>query len=190
MNKLKVVVLDGSPHNDGKTKSIVNEVLRGLDVDTHFYNAYKNDIAACIDCSYCFNHESECVIIDDFQLMINDLMDADVVILSSPLHFSTYSGKFLSMISRFQCLFALKYHFKKELPFKNKIGLVVCSAGNNYPKMFDALHASDRIIFDHLNVTESKRLCLNQTDKYSMEELLENNKDEINQIKEYLKAIN
>lgn len=189
MNKIKIIVLDGSPHTDGKTKKIVNDVLKDVNADIHFYSAYKNDISACMDCGYCFKHENECIIKDDLQIMVEDLIDADVVILSSPLHFSTYSGKFLSMISRFQYLFALKYHFKKTLPFKEKKGIVICSAGNNYPKMFDALEISDRIIFDHLNVKETKRLYVNKSDKYTVEELIQNNELEIKEIKEYLKNL-
>lgn len=187
---MKVVILKGSPRKKGVTNTIVNEVFKDFTGEIKEYEAYYADIKPCVDCRYCFSHEGECVIKDEFQVMMEDIMEADLVVIASPLYFSTLTGKFLSMISRMQCYYALKYHYKKPLPFKDKYGLSIICGGNNYPTMFDAPELSDKLIYRHLNANKGvKRLEIKQTDKFEVEQLIEMHKEEILELRKYLKDI-
>ena len=183
---MKIVVLNGSPQKKGITSQIVDYVLAGIEAEIKEYYAYYEDIKPCVACLYCFTHPNECVIKDDFQKMMADFMEADLVILASPLHFSSMTGKLLSAISRMQYLFALKYEHKQPIPFKDKKGLSIITGGNNYPTMFNAIEPVDSIIYAHINAKKVERLLIKATDKHSIPELKEIYADRIKDIKEFI----
>lgn len=186
---MKVVILRGSPRKNGITNQIVDEVFKDLDFEYKIYDAYDDNIAACIACDYCFDNENECVIIDDFQQMVADIDQADLVVMASPLHFSVHTGKLLSMISRFQYLFALKYHHRQPIPFKNKYGLTITTGGNDYKTMFEANRLVDKIVFDHINAFTTDSLNIKKTDDYSIEELIVNYQEDITRIRKFISEI-
>lgn len=183
---MKVVVLNGSPIKNGITKQITDFVFEGIDCELKTYYAYYTDIKACIACEYCFTHPNECVIKDEFQIMMKDFDEADLVVLASPLHFTSFTGKLLSSISRMQYLFALKYEHKQEIPFKNKKGLTIITGGNDYPTMFNAIEPVDSIIYRHINAKKVDRLLIKATDKYSIAELKDQYKDKIDEIRGFI----
>lgn len=183
---MKIVILNGSPLKNGKTKKICDRLFEGVDAQIITYYAYFSDIRACTACEYCFKHENVCVIKDEFQVMMADIDDCDLVVFASPLHFSSFSGKLLAMVSRLQYLFALSYIHKKPLPLKPKKALTIVSAGNNYPGMFDAIKPVDSMIYSHMNVKEIKRLLINQSDNRSIDDIFEIYQDEVKDLKEYI----
>jgi multimeric flavodoxin WrbA len=188
---MKVVVLNGSPHLNGYTMQLVNKVFEDYQGTIKVYHAYQMGINPCIGCNYCFENENDCIYKnkDQFFSFIEDIAQADLFVLASSLNFSTFTGQLLSVISRMQYLFGIKYIFKHELPLKNKKGLTIITAGNNYPSMFTSIEPIDNVIHSHLNVKEIKRLLVNKTDRISIDDIFENYKEEIETIKEYIKAI-
>lgn len=182
----KIVILNGSPLKNGHTTKICNHIFKDMDAQIITYFAYFSEMRACTACEYCFKHENECVIKDEFQNMMADIADSDVVVLASPIHFSSFSGKLLTMVSRMQYVFALKYIHGKPSPFKPKKGITIVSGGNDYPTIFDAIKPVDTLIFDHVNAEEIKRLFIRSTDAYTMEEIFEQHHDEIEEIIAFL----
>lgn len=185
---MKIVILNGSPLKNGNTKKICDHLFENSNAKIITYYAYYSDIRACTACEYCFRHENVCVIKDEFQQMMSDIDDCDLVVLASPLHFSCYSGKLLAMLSRMQYIFALIYVHKKPVPFKNKKALTIVNGGNDYKDMFDAIKPIDRMLYDHMNVKEVKKLLIRDTDDRSIDEIFEFYKDEMEVIKEYIKT--
>lgn len=185
---MKVVVLNGSPHTNGYTMKLVNEVLDNVVCDKKIYHAYQMNVNSCIGCNYCFENENDCIYRnkDDFFSFMDDVKEADFFILASSLNFSTFTGELLRIISRMQYLFGIKYIFKHEIPFKNKKGITIITGGNNYPSMFDSIKPIDKVIHSHLNVKDIKRLLIKKTDKLNYEEMLTTYQKEIQEIKEYI----
>ena len=183
---MKVVVVNGSPLKNGLTKQITDHVFEGIDCEIKTYYAYYVDIKACVACEYCFSHPNECVIKDEFQQMMADFHDADLVVLASPLHFSSFTGKFMSAISRLQYLYGLKYVHQQPIPFKDKKGLSIVNGGNDYQSMFDSIKAIDPIIYSHINAYKTDRLLIKATDDYSITEIKENYAKEIQEIREFI----
>jgi len=183
---MKIVVVNGSPLKNGITKQMTDYIFEGIDCEIKTYYSYYADIKACIACEYCFSHANECVIKDEFQTMMTDFDEADVIVLASPLHFSSYTGKLLSSISRLQYLFALKYVHKLPIPFKNKKGLSIITGGNDYPTMFNAVKEVDAIIYDHINATKTDKILIKATDQHSIAELKEVYAEDIKRIREFI----
>ncbi|MDL2212135.1 flavodoxin family protein [Erysipelotrichaceae bacterium OttesenSCG-928-M19] len=184
---MKIVVLNGSPQKNGITKQITDYLLKNINAEITTHYAYEVNVKACIACHYCFKHPNECVIKDDFQQIMTDFAQADVVVLASPLHFSSFTGQLLSVISRMQYLFALKYEHKQEIPFKNKKGVTIITGGNDYKSMFDAIKPVDSIIYNHINAKKRQRLLIKATDQYSVPELIEQYQAEIIDIISFIK---
>ncbi|MDR3215213.1 MAG: flavodoxin family protein [Bacilli bacterium] len=185
---MKIVILNGSPNKQGTTKQLCDYLFKDQNEVITYY-AYDNKVKACIGCNYCFNHKNKCIYDgkDDFKKVMADVIEADLLVLASPLHFSSFSGKLLSLISRLQVYFPLKYYYKEPLPFKDKKGLSIIVGGNDYPTMFDAIKPVDRIIYNHTNAKQVKRLLFKGSDQYSFEELITKNSEFINEIKLFIK---
>ncbi|MDF9867766.1 multimeric flavodoxin WrbA [Bacilli bacterium PM5-3] len=183
---MKVVVLNGSPLKKGLTAQLTDYIFETIDCEIKTYYAYYTDIKSCVACKYCFSHPNECVIKDEFQTMMKDFDEADLVVLASPLHFSSFTGELLSTISRLQYLFGLKYVHKLPIPFKNKKGLTIITGGNDYPTMFNAIKNVDSLIYNHINVKEYDRVLVKATDKYSMEEIKVQYAEDIERVREFI----
>lgn len=185
---MKVVILNGSPDKKGVTKQITDYVFADIDCEISEHWSYYSDIKPCVDCQYCFRNPNLCVIKDDFQNMMEDFREADLIVLASPLHFSSFTGKLLTSISRMQYLFALKYIHNLESDFTKKRGLTIVTGGNDYHNMFQAIDAVDKIIYDHMNVENIDRLLIKATDKDSVENIINMNLSKIDEIRKYIRG--
>lgn len=185
---MKVVILNGSPDKTGVTKQITDYIFSDSDCELKEYWAYDLEAKACIDCQYCFKNPNQCIIKDDFQILMEDFKQADLIVLASPLHFSSFTGELLTSISRMQYIFALTYVHKLPSDFKEKKALTIITGGNDYPSMFKAISPVDTIIYNHLNVKEKERLLIKATDKSPVTELIQNNITEINEIRKYVRG--
>ena len=70
---MKTIVFYGSPLRQSHTKDLLDETLSVLEGDVKFVDCYNVDVAACIDCKYCF-HKKGCSIRDDMD-EIYDYLD-------------------------------------------------------------------------------------------------------------------
>ncbi|MDR1781469.1 MAG: flavodoxin family protein [Bacilli bacterium] len=186
---MKIVIINGSPNKNGYTNHVVDEVFKDFNHEIIKYFAYDLDVNTCIGCNYCFSHCNECIFDnkDQFRSLMNDVIECDLLVLASPLHFSSFSAKLLSVISRMQVYFPMKYEYKQTLPFKDKQALTIAVGGNDYPTMFDAIKAVDRIIYMHTNVNDIKRLLLKGSDKYNKDEFVRKYQLDIENIRKDIK---
>jgi multimeric flavodoxin WrbA len=129
---IKIVGIAGSPRSGGNTEILVREALEGAreirDVDTHFISLAKKKIGSCIGCLLCEKKESLCVVNDDFQEFFKAYMEADGIILGSPVYHLSITSSLKSAIDRLgQSMFSV---YKGKLPRLCKVGGVI-SQGNS-----------------------------------------------------------
>ena len=101
----KVVVLMGSPRENGNTNILCDEFIKGAKTTGANVNKIiiqDQNINYCIGCSSCYKQgEKYCVIFDDDMRYILDEMDkADVIVFASPLYFYTITGQMKTLIDR------------------------------------------------------------------------------------------
>lgn len=63
---MKVLILNGSPKNNGNTMIAINEIVRVFDaegIDTEIVHIGNKDIRGCISCGSCFE-KGKCVFDD------------------------------------------------------------------------------------------------------------------------------
>ncbi|ETR74596.1 MAG: Low molecular weight phosphotyrosine protein phosphatase [Candidatus Magnetoglobus multicellularis str. Araruama] len=87
-----VLGLQGSPRKKGNTDTLLSafmETAQRNGAETHVANVFEHEIQPCIACSMC-EKTGICSINDDMQNEIYPLLRrADIVVLASPIFFTT-----------------------------------------------------------------------------------------------------
>lgn len=99
---MKVLVLNGSPHETGTTRRAIDEVVSVLSehgIEAKIYTLGGIEAKGCVACGYCRNHTG-CAINDIVNELASELDEADGVILASPVYYAAPNGAFLALLNR------------------------------------------------------------------------------------------
>jgi multimeric flavodoxin WrbA len=99
---MKALCIIGSPREKGSTAFIVDRVIegmveRGVDVKRYGLGALK--IRYCQGCHAC-EETRRCAQRDDMDLVIQDLLEADIVLVASPSYWGDVTGQLKVFIDR------------------------------------------------------------------------------------------
>ncbi len=102
MNK-KVLLICGSPRKNGNTTLLCDAFIegakeKGCDVEKVFI--IEKNINGCIGCIACQTNGGNCVQNDDMQEVYKKMLEADVVVLVSPVYFYTWTSQMKTVIDR------------------------------------------------------------------------------------------
>jgi len=120
---MKLLGVNGSPRK-GNSQRMLEEVLKGAEgagAKTELLLLRELDIAHCDGCDSCIETK-ECKLKDDFQQLLEKLVEADAIVLSTPTYFDNMSGIMKDMVDRSNCLYATRQ-------LKGKKGYAVVSGG-------------------------------------------------------------
>lgn len=99
----KVLILSGSPRNQGNSDLLCDEFMRGAEEsgnEVEKVRVASKKIAPCLGCYYCSNHNGACVHKDDMEKILQKMIDADVIVLSSPIYFYSIDAQLKAVIDR------------------------------------------------------------------------------------------
>ena len=99
----KVLILSGSPRKGGNSDILCDEFLRGAQDAGHKaekIRAAEKKVAPCSGCYYCSTHGGACVHKDDMADILQKMIDADVIVLASPVYFYSISAQLKAVIDR------------------------------------------------------------------------------------------
>lgn len=103
----KVVVLNGSPRKNFNTAQMLKEAQRGAEsagAEVEYFNLYDYNFKGCMSCFACQRKDSTtngvCAIQDEIRPILEKCLNADAVILGTPVYFSYPSGVFRSFVER------------------------------------------------------------------------------------------
>ena len=102
MNK-KVLILSGSPRKNGNSDILCDEFMRGAEESGNRVEKIRvaeKNIGYCKGCYYCKNSGGECVIKDDMAEVLQKMIDADVIVLASPVYFYSIDAQLKAVIDR------------------------------------------------------------------------------------------
>ncbi|MCM1035759.1 MAG: flavodoxin family protein [Bacteroides sp.] len=118
---MKVLMVNGSPHEHGCTYTALAEVADTLHkhgIDTEIIYLGMKPVAGCIACMKCFE-TGHCFRDDMVKELQGRLAEFDAIILGSPVYYSNPTGQILS--------FAQRLFFCKEDEMAGKLGAAVVS---------------------------------------------------------------
>ncbi len=136
---INVLAIYGSHRRGQNSDMLVDKILDGIgrdNVSVKKIYASAPDIKSCTACEGCYKM-GQCVLKDDMQQVYQDIDKADIVIASSPVYFYTVSSDMKRLIDRCQAVWASKYKTGSTLiSKKNRIGYIVCTAGEPEEKSY------------------------------------------------------
>ncbi len=101
----KVLILSGSPRKDGNSDMLCNEFMRGAAEsgnEVEKIRVAEKKIGFCTGCYACRN-TGVCAIKDDMAEVMQKLIDADVIVLASPVYFYSIDAQLKALIDRTVC---------------------------------------------------------------------------------------
>lgn len=123
---MKVLLVNGSPHQKGCTFTALSEVASSLNaegIETDFYWIGNKPIGGCIGCYQCAKKQ-KCVFDDKVNEFTELAADYDGFVFGSPVYFSGMNGSLMSFMDRvFFSASSLNPH-----PFRFKPAAAVVSA--------------------------------------------------------------
>ena len=103
----KVIVLNGSPRKNFNTAKLLIEAQKGAESigsEVEYFNLYDLNFKGCMSCFACQRKGSTtncvCAIKDELRPIIEKCINADAIIIGSPVYFSYPTGEFRSFIER------------------------------------------------------------------------------------------
>lgn len=99
----KVLILSGSPRKGGNSDTLCDRFMQGaLDAGHQVEKIFVSgkNISPCRACYYCRSHQGVCSIQDDMAEVLQKMIDADVLVLSSPVYFYSVSAQLKAVIDR------------------------------------------------------------------------------------------
>ena len=101
---MKVVVLTGSPHENGTSFVLADSFIKGAEEAGHSvfrFDAAQKTVYSCIGCDVCGQGDAACIFDDDMQELIPPLISADMVVFVSPVYYSGFTSQIKAVIDRF-----------------------------------------------------------------------------------------
>ena len=120
---MKVILINGSPHEAGCTYTALAEVALSLSengIDTEIIWIARGDMSGCTACGYCHRTGSGCIKKDIVNEVSAKLAEADGLIVGTPVYYSSASGQITSFMDR------LFYSSAKSLYRKPAAAVVSC----------------------------------------------------------------
>jgi multimeric flavodoxin WrbA len=99
---MKVMLVNGSPHENGCTYTALEEVMKTLNmegIDTEIFQIGKKPISGCIACKTC-GKNGRCGITDRVNEFLDIAKDYDGFIFGSPVHYAAAGGSITSFMDR------------------------------------------------------------------------------------------
>ena len=132
----KVLLLNGSPHQDGCTHAALKEMIDIFEkenIDTELINIGNTSVKGCLACNFC-KRNNKCVITDD---LVNEVAKkfeiADGLVVGSPVYYGSPNGSIISFLDR------LFYSTTFSKHMKVGCAVVSCRRGGNSAS-FDVLN--------------------------------------------------
>ena len=98
----QVVAIDGSPRKSTTNKLLIElaNILWDQQIQVTTINLGEYQIGDCIGCELCFRKSSQCFRKDASQEILSQVLEADGVILASPVYVMNITGRLKNLIDK------------------------------------------------------------------------------------------
>lgn len=132
----KVLVLSASPRKGGNSDTLCNQFMKGAEEsgnNTEKIYVSSQKIGYCTACYAC-RENSVCIQKDDMNKILDKMVKADVIVLSTPVYFYSMDGQLKTLIDRTLPRYT-------EIKNKDVYFIATAAAGNNaMERTIDGLH--------------------------------------------------
>lgn len=99
----KVLILSSSPRRKGNSDSLCDEFMQGaIDAGHQVEKIFLRDkaIHPCIGCDVCSSQKKPCPQNDDAAEVIRKMLEAEVIVMGTPVYFYSMSAQMKTLIDR------------------------------------------------------------------------------------------
>ncbi|KUG14905.1 iron-sulfur flavoprotein [hydrocarbon metagenome] len=158
---IKVLAFAGSPRRHGNSETLLDWVISAMekepDVAVEKVVIVDADVNPCRGCNAC-EKLNACVQRDGMDILHDKIIDADVIVLSSPIYCMGICSQVKALIDRFQVFRSRKYVLKLPVvpPDRRgkRLGVFLSTAGQNWDHVFDAAVPSVKCFFHVIDVKD------------------------------------
>ena len=164
---MKVLGIMGSPRIKGNTDLLLDEALKGArsqGAEVEKIVVDKFEIAPCKEYCACLR-DGNCVIRDDMDSIYPKLIEADRIIVASPIFFYGVTSQLKALIDRCQAIWARKYVLKQKLSDKERKGAFIAVGATKGKQLFDGSILVIKYFFQAIDVKYVDELLIRGVDK-------------------------
>ncbi|MFC1967679.1 flavodoxin family protein [Chloroflexota bacterium] len=164
---MKVLGIMGSPRIRGNSDLLLDEALRGAQsrgAEVEKIIVDKLKIAPCKEYYGCLK-DGNCVMRDDMDAIIPKLLDAEAVIVASPIFFYSVSAQLKALIDRCQALWARKYVLKQKPLKTGRKGAFIAVGATRGEKLFEGPTLTIKYLFQAIDVAYADELLIRSVDQ-------------------------
>ncbi len=143
---MNILILNGSPHPKGTSALLIEQFTKGAAEKGHtvnIFNAAKETLHPCLGCDHCRNTGNGCVYKDSMETLNPLLLEADLVVFSTPLYYFGMSAQIKMVVDRF-------YANNTALRENPKKALLLATCGDTDNWAMDALKSHYEAICKYL----------------------------------------
>ena len=164
---MKVLGIMGSPRIKGNTDLLLDEALKGAQsqgAEVEKVIVDKLKIAPCKEYYGCLE-DGNCVIRDDMDSIYPKLLEADRIIVASPMFFYGITSQLKALVDRCQATWARKYVLKQKLSDKERKGAFIAVGATKGKQLFDGSILVIKYFFQAIDVNYADELLVRGVDK-------------------------
>ena len=164
---MKILGIMGSPRLKSNADLLLDEALRGAQsqgAEVEKIGVDKLNISPCREYYGCLK-DGNCVIRDDMDDIYPKLLDADCVIVASPIFFYGLTAQVKALIDRCQALWARKYVLKQNLPDSTRKGAFIAVGATRGEKLFEGSILTVKYFFKAISVKYADELLIRGVDR-------------------------
>lgn len=166
---MKILGVSGSPRRGGNTEVLLEEALKGAreaGAEEEVILLRDKTISPCLEIYGC-KKDGRCVIEDDFQEVAEKMVQADALIVASPIFFYTVSAHTKMLMDRCQSFWVKRYLLKRTIaPGKSRRkGAFISVGATRGKRLFEGVTLTVRYFFDALDVDLSDTLLVRGVDE-------------------------
>ena len=164
---MKVLGIMGSPRIKGNTDLLLDEALKGAQnqgAEVEKIIVDKMNIAPCKEYYGCAR-DGNCVIRDDMDDIYPKLMDADIIIIASPMFFYSITAQLKALIDRCQAIWARKTLLKQSPSNPHRKGAFIGVGATKGARLFEGSILIMKYFFKDLDIEYSGELLVRGIDK-------------------------
>ena len=157
----RILVLKGSARAGGNSELLANALIKGAAEKGHKISEFRladMKIGGCRGCSGCWQSKGNCIVADDMKKLEPYLENADVLVIASPLYWSSFPAQVKAVMDR-----VYEYdpvHGGKNLHIAESI--LLCCGETDQDSDFDSIRKLFQIFSEFSKMSVREMICVSK----------------------------
>lgn len=159
-----VMGIEASPRHRGNSERLLAAALEGAEeagASTTLVRCHDLVMEGCRECGGC-DRTGRCVVDDAMQPLYARLLQADGVVLATPIFFMGIPAQGKRVIDRCQALWVRRHRLGEDPAREGRRGLLISTAGGSTDRVFEGARATAKAFFAEIGVAFWGELTLRE----------------------------